>query len=130
MDERDQRILEILQENGRLSNSDIARILNVSEGTIRKRIEKLLSERVIEKFTIQTKRNSQDAIILIRIDIREATETIERLKNTFPEVYEFSGKADLAIRIKALSIDEINGIVDRIRNIEGVRSTETLIRLK
>ncbi|MHB8361262.1 MAG: Lrp/AsnC ligand binding domain-containing protein, partial [Thermoplasmataceae archaeon] len=48
----------------------------------------------------------------------------------FREVYEFSGKADLAIRIKARVIEDINKIVDEIRMIPGVRSTETLIRLK
>ncbi|MHB1663279.1 MAG: Lrp/AsnC ligand binding domain-containing protein, partial [Thermoplasmataceae archaeon] len=42
----------------------------------------------------------------------------------------FSGKTDIAIRVRAPFIGEINTIVDEIRMISGVRSTETLIRLK
>ena len=44
IDERDRKILEILQDNSRLSNTEIAKIIGVSEGTIRKRIKRLIDE--------------------------------------------------------------------------------------
>lgn len=44
LDELDKDIIRILQENGRISNVDIARRLGVAEGTIRKRLERLLNE--------------------------------------------------------------------------------------
>ena len=130
IDERDRKILEILQNNSRLSNTEIAKVLGVSEGTIRKRIKRLVDEGIIEKFTTITRKEGQDAIILVRVDTRESSRTIKSLKEKFKEVYEFSGKADLAIRIRCASIDEINLTVDEIRMFSGVRSTETLIRLK
>ena len=130
IDERDRKILEILQGNSRLSNTEIAKAMGVSEGTIRKRIKRLVDEGIIEKFTTITKKEGQDAIILVRVDTRESGKTIKSLKEKFKEVYEFSGKADLAIRIRCASIDEINVTVDEIRMFSGVRSTETLIRLK
>ena len=44
LDELDKDIIRILQENGRIPNVDIARRLGVAEGTIRKRLERLLNE--------------------------------------------------------------------------------------
>ena len=42
MDRLDEKIIQILRDNGRISNAEIARDLNVSEGTIRRRIRKLI----------------------------------------------------------------------------------------
>lgn len=42
MDETDRKILGLLREDGRRSNVEIARSLNISEGTVRKRIDRLL----------------------------------------------------------------------------------------
>ncbi|EQD73027.1 AsnC family transcriptional regulator, partial [mine drainage metagenome] len=96
MDERDHQIIKLLEENSRLSNTEIARMLNVSEGTIRKRIKRLLDTGIIEKFSLITRKEGQDAIILLRIDTRDSKLTIKKLNERFRDVYEFSGKADLA----------------------------------
>lgn len=42
MDQTDRQIMDLLRENGRRSNVEIARELGVSEGTVRKRIDRLL----------------------------------------------------------------------------------------
>ena len=47
MDELDQRIISLMQMDGRLSNSSIARRLGVSEGTIRRRVSRLIQGDVI-----------------------------------------------------------------------------------
>lgn len=44
LDELDRDIIRILQENGRIANVEIARRLGVAEGTIRKRLDRLLDE--------------------------------------------------------------------------------------
>ena len=43
MDELDRRIIELLQQDGRASNAKMARELGVSEGTVRRRLARLLS---------------------------------------------------------------------------------------
>ena len=47
MDELDHRIVSLLQVDGRLSNASIARTLGVSEGTIRRRVSRLIQEDLI-----------------------------------------------------------------------------------
>jgi hypothetical protein len=48
MDQIDGQIIDLLRENGRRSNVEMARVLGISEGTVRKRIERLLSSGVLE----------------------------------------------------------------------------------
>ena len=129
MDEMDFKILDMLRENSREKNMEIARNLNVSEGTIRKRIFNMVSSGVIQKFTVETA-ISIEGIVLLKLDSRIATNTIKLLKNIYRDVYEFSGRIDVAVRILKSTIDELNMEVDKIRDMSGVLNTDTMVRLK
>ena len=48
MDDLDINIIDILQKDGRASNAKIARGVGVSEGTIRRRLKKLIGDRTIQ----------------------------------------------------------------------------------
>ena len=129
MDEKDWAIIDILRRNARTSNSDIGRELNVSEGTIRKRIQKLLDEGAIKKFTVVLRNEGVEGMILIRTDPKRAKDLLDFIAGRFDEVYEFSGRFDLAIRVNCKSLEELNKIVDELREMDGVRNTDTIIRL-
>ena len=51
LDEIDQRIIEILIENGRMSYVDIGKELNISRVAVRDRVNNLMENGIIEKFT-------------------------------------------------------------------------------
>ncbi len=53
MDKKDLKIIELLQENSRISYTEIARILGVTETTVRKRIAELERREIIKKYTIE-----------------------------------------------------------------------------
>ena len=53
MDDKDRRIIEILRENSRTPYTEIAKKMNLTEATIRKRIAELEKKGVIEKYTIE-----------------------------------------------------------------------------
>ncbi len=48
MDELDRKIIEILQIDGRASNAKIAREVGVSEGTVRRRLRRLVTDNVVK----------------------------------------------------------------------------------
>ncbi|MCJ2533520.1 MAG: winged helix-turn-helix transcriptional regulator, partial [Candidatus Thermoplasmatota archaeon] len=54
MDDTDTKILNLLREHSRMKNTEIARQVNLTERAVRARIEKLVREGVIKKFTIET----------------------------------------------------------------------------
>ena len=86
MDETDYNIIDILRENSRETNMEMARKLNVSEGTIRKRIMNMANNGIIRKFTIETS-ISIEGIVLIKLDSRQASSTLKVLKNLYRDIY-------------------------------------------
>ena len=129
MDSRDRQILEILRQNSRYTNTEIGNIIGVSEGTVRKRIAKMIFSHTIKKFTVETSNDGVDGIVLVRVDLKKAQQVISEIKKKYSEIYEFSGKIDIAVGIHSASLSELNSAVDAIRNLDGVKSTDTLIRL-
>ncbi|MCL4356420.1 MAG: Lrp/AsnC family transcriptional regulator [Candidatus Thermoplasmatota archaeon] len=129
-DDKDIQILNILKKNSRLTNTEIARMLNFSEGTVRKRINKLLETGTIRRFTIELGRSYKEAIILIKYKHSEKLTVLSQLNEIPGNTYEISGKNDLAMFVEFYNLEYLNDIVDRIRSLEYVMDTETLIRLK
>ena len=56
LDEKDRKILEILKKDSRTAFTGIAKTLNVSEATIRKRVKNLEEKNVIVGYTIKINR--------------------------------------------------------------------------
>lgn len=54
VDEVDDDLLQILQEDGRISFAELGRKLNLSRSAVRERVRSLQSQGVIERFTIVT----------------------------------------------------------------------------
>ena len=48
LDEIDERIVEAFRSNGRLSNSEAARVVGVSEATVRRRVERLVDRQILK----------------------------------------------------------------------------------
>ncbi len=128
-DDLDNKIIELLEGNSRIPNVEIAEITGVSEGTVRNRISRLLKEGYISKFTLIRGIKGISAIILVKVDPREAEKVTDLLKNRFSDIYEISGKYDLALQIWCREAEELNGVLNSIRQIDGVRSTDSMIKL-
>ncbi|MFQ5891817.1 MAG: winged helix-turn-helix transcriptional regulator [Candidatus Methanofastidiosia archaeon] len=51
MDEKDMRIIEMLQRNARISFTEISKYLKISESTVRKRVKALEKKGIIKRYT-------------------------------------------------------------------------------
>ncbi len=129
MDETDKKILDILEDDARKSFTDIADEAGVSEGTVRNRVENMLEAGAIEKFTVRRGKTASKAVVMVKI---ETGRDIEDVLEDFPdvEVMEVAGEYDLILEIEKDSNHEINYVLDEIRKVEGVESTETFIVLQ
>lgn len=134
MDEVDKMILQILKQNGRAAYKDIGKNVGLSEGAVRMRIKKLMESGIIKKFTVETALPEQaKALSLISISPSIPTSKISALLKETPNVervYEITGEYDVAVVISAEDIAEVNECVERIRKMEGVMNTNTMIVLK
>jgi len=129
MDETDVRILNLLRENSRMKNTEIARQVNLTERAVRARIEKLTREGIIKKFTIETSPVGVEGIVLIDTNVGRTPAVKDKARQLSDSIFECSGEFDVAVRLRADSLDELNKKVDELRAFPGVIRTSTLIKL-
>ncbi len=136
MDELDLRISQTLGTDGRMSNSEIARRLNVSEGTVRQRLKKLTES---GQLRIQAMVNSEQvpnrylAIIGLQIEGRQLEKCAEQI-DKFPEVQRtliVTGRYDLMV---SLLLDRHTAMVEfvthKLSTVPGILLSETSVCLK
>jgi DNA-binding Lrp family transcriptional regulator len=131
MDETDRHILGILRNDGRSSFVDIAKKVGLTEGAVRARLRKLYEDGTIKRFTVETK-DDVKAVMLVAtsrsVSTSKVSGEIEALG--VGRVYEISGNFDIVCFVESESIDQVNSIVDKIREIDGVTDTSTSLVLK
>ncbi|MFQ3308605.1 MAG: DNA-binding Lrp family transcriptional regulator [Candidatus Nanohaloarchaea archaeon] len=130
MDKVDEEIISILEDDGRASFTDIAERVDVSEGTVRNRVEKLQKNGMIEKFTVEVNRERGiEAFISVTVSTdREFSDIIDEFPDDL-RVYELAGDMDILVKAERESSQKINEVVDLIRSVEGVESTQTYMIL-
>jgi len=136
IDKVDSKIICLLQKNGRMPNTEIAQKLGISEATIRKRIQRLISDGVIKIVAACDPFKLEFNVVgnmRIKLDIKKSEQAIEELRQ-LDELWYISlvsGPYDLDIEFRLTSIDELHSLLyDRIYPIEGVLSSESSFTLK
>lgn len=134
MDDRDEKILELLKDDGRASYMDIGKRVGLSEGAVRKRIKAMVESGTISKFTVQlgfTK--GAKALTLVSVNPRLPTSVVSENLKKIPGVeivYEVTGQYDIAAVISTLNVADVNQCVEEIRTVKGVSNTNTMIVLR
>ncbi|MFQ6107691.1 MAG: winged helix-turn-helix transcriptional regulator [Thermoplasmata archaeon] len=129
MDDTDLKIIGILKKNSRTSNVEIASVLGITEGAIRRRIENLKKGGIIQRFTIETARTGIEGFVLVKSMARKTKDITKKMGRFSDRIYELSGEYDIAAMIWAPTVEELNSKVDKIRKFDGLLETNTLIRL-
>ncbi|MCU0859989.1 MAG: Lrp/AsnC family transcriptional regulator [Thermoplasmata archaeon] len=129
MDDTDTKILNLLRDNSRMKNTEIARHVSLTERAVRARIEKLVREGVIKKFTIETAPVGFEGIVLIDTNVGRTPAVKQKAREMSDYVFECSGEYDVAVRLRADTLDGLNKRVDELRAFPGVLRTSTLIKL-
>lgn len=131
LDPLDRQMISILQQDGRASNVEIARQLGVSEATVRKRLDRLLAERVVRITALPDAAKiglSTVTFINLDVDLARLDQIADGLSQ-LPEVraiYYTSGESDLILEAWFPSGDELLHFLTRqVASIPGVRSATT-----
>ena len=135
MDELDRKLLALLRANARESTVTLARKLKVSRGTVQNRIARLQQAGVIQAFTVRTRAELEDnrvrAIMTIAIEGERSRAVVQALRG-LPEVaaiHTTNGRWDLVVELDTGTLAEFSRLLDQIRTIDGIASTETSILL-
>jgi DNA-binding Lrp family transcriptional regulator len=126
MDIVDEYILDQLKKDSRTPFLKIAKSLKVSEGTVRKRVAKLLDKEIIQRFTIDVNYDFS-AVVAIKLEPNAEMNAIaqEIRSRHIDRVMIVTGRYDLICILGVGNIHTLNQTIEKIRSIKGIQFTET-----
>lgn len=135
LDDIDRTILRALQANGRITNADLARQVNLSPPAVHARMRRLEDQGIIRRFTVVLDRESLGFEMLCLISIRmerHQRPDIERLRAAvldMPEVLEchhLTGEFDYQLKVVVHNRKELERfVIDRLSTIQGLAHIRT-----
>ena len=133
LDDVDIKILRLLQENGRYSYSDISKILNIPQSTVRFKVNKLRKERYIRKFMaiLDPKKLGYPIVMIVLLRMNpKYLDDIFNYISKIPELhhmFQITGKYDTICIFHAKDMEEVGKINNSIRALDGVTDSETML---
>lgn len=132
----DEKLLTLLQRDGRASISDLARALSLSRATVQSRLQKLQDNGVIKGFTVELADSylanlvSAHVSIKVKQKLTARTNTELRQMAQISALYAISGEYDLIAIVQAQSTEQLSHLLDDIGNLEGVERTNSSVILE
>ncbi|WP_310460490.1 Lrp/AsnC family transcriptional regulator [Sphaerotilus sp.] len=135
MDDTDRHLISLLRQDARLTVAALATKLGVSRGTVTNRLRKLEDEQVIVGYTLRLRPDAEPDQIRAWMGVLvEGNQTREVIANLLGEpgvqaLHDTNGRWDLLAELRADSMAELSRVLERVRLIKGIRTTETSILL-
>ncbi len=137
MDNIDKKILELLQDNGKRSLTDMAAEVGLSAPSVNERIKKLEKSGIISRYTaiLDAKKTGNDITAFIKVLLTnpedESGFIVEMMKlNEVQECHHITGDFSLFLKVKAGNMESLKKIVlDEINSFKGVQQTRTILAL-
>jgi Lrp/AsnC family transcriptional regulator for asnA, asnC and gidA len=132
-DDLDRRIIEALQENGRTPFLKLAEALGVSEATIRSRYHRLCAADMLQVVGVTNPlRLGFDASALVGIKVAGSPIAVAQAIAAWEEasyVVVTAGQFDVVVELICTDRLHLMDVVSRIRELDEVVSSETLVYL-
>lgn len=135
-DDIDWKIINLLRESHQ-NNNAIARLLGISEGTVRQRLKKLKESHIIKiKALINPEVLENQQLATVAVNVGESSKLEAKAKEiaALPNVLDVSitsGRYDLFVQVL---VDSNHGLVcfltEELAAVKGVSSTESFLMLK
>jgi Lrp/AsnC family transcriptional regulator for asnA, asnC and gidA len=137
LDEIDKSILDYLVENTRMPFTEIAKILDVSAGTIHVRVKKMEDAGIILGSSLVIDYTKLDysftAFIGVLLTKSNRTQDVLNELKKIPNIIEasvISGKYNIFCKIKAKNTEDAKRIIYQIDDIQDVMRTESMISME
>lgn len=136
MDNIDLEIIKSLQIDGRTPFTEIAKKMDISEGTVRNRVARLVESKIIQIVgLVDPYQLGYDAPALIGISVQPTMlESAASQIAKFPEVSYLimvSGEFDLIVEVMCRNRDELATFLSqRLRTVPGIIRTQTSMILR
>ncbi|CEA03001.1 Regulatory protein AsnC [Jeotgalicoccus saudimassiliensis] len=137
LDELDKKILSLLSDNGRISYVDIAKELEISRVAVRDRVNKLIENDIIEKFSVVINSNkvgkTVSAFFEVDCEPKSLVSVAESLVEN-PKVascYQMTGPSTLHMHVLVDDFDQLEYFInEELYSLDGITKVESHILLK
>jgi Lrp/AsnC family leucine-responsive transcriptional regulator len=135
MDTTDKVILNLIQENARISNAELSRTLNMAPSGVLERVKKLEASNLIERYEtrINHKMLGRGLTVFIQVDTDEplgSTKIGHQLAEIpeIQEVHDVTGKYTYFVKARVKDSDDHSRLLKKMGEL-GVRSARTTVVL-
>lgn len=132
MDDLDRRILDVLRRDARTPYTEIADTVGTSEGTVRNRVERMIDDGIIERFTVATRTGNIKAMIEVSVAVDVDTSEVSDRMVEWDEVdfvWQVSGEEDVVLVVDAADTQQVNELISQAREMDEVKNTKTRLIL-
>ncbi len=137
-DNTDLKILEILMQDAKRPYTEVARRVNVSQGTVHVRMNKMEDAGVLEKTTLKINyaKLGYDITAFIGIYLEKSAlyEMVLAKLKSIPEITNIhytTGNYSMFVKIHCRDTNHLKEVLhDKMQQVEGIERTETMISLE
>lgn len=135
IDDIDMQIINLLQEDSRLSFNKIAHKLGISVGTALNRVKNLEDKEVLKGYTVIVDPNkvgySLTAVILIQAEGKHLVDVEKEIAeiNNVVSVYDITGDFDIIVTARFKDRESLNAFIKNLLTIPYVKKTVTNVAL-
>jgi DNA-binding Lrp family transcriptional regulator len=137
LDDIDNSIIAMLQEDGRISYSDIADKVQRTEVTIRRRVRRLTDEGIIKRFTVILDPlkigRKISAIVRVKAQMKQASVIAEKVKEyeEVTEAFFLDGACGVMLKVTVDDLAQLKSFLEKkLGRVPGVGEVETCIVLE
>lgn len=140
LDKKDTTLLEHMQDNARLTNAELGRLVGLSPSGVQKRLRKLEENGVVEKYAtmLNRKRLGYDLLVFVKVIIQgHTTEQIAEFDHAvreMPEVLEshrIIGDADYLLKVVVRDREQLDHfLMKQLLSLNSVARVSSYLVLK
>lgn len=136
LDEIDRQLLAQLQDDGKISLQKLGEVVGLSAPSVMERVRKLEQAGIIQGYhaVVDARKVGLDIAAFIGVSITNPQElsAFETWVHSVPQIQEchhVTGGHTLLLKVKTANTRALEKLISRIRSLEGVSSTETMVVL-
>lgn len=136
IDEIDSKILNIIQEDARISNAEIARQIGLAPSAVLERVKKLEERKIIRGYVteLDAAELGYTLTAFVAVQTNDCCVETDKLLAEIPEVLEVhdvAGDDSYLLKVRAKNTEHLTRLLrDKLRNVPNVTSTKTTIVLQ
>ena len=135
MDNTDRRLIALLRANARATIASLAKALGVARGTVQNRMARLEKDGTIVGYSVRLRPQVEEhrirALMTIAVEGNRTEAVIAALRGdpAVGALHSTNGRWDIVAELRADSLASFDQVLGRIRQLEGISSTETSLLL-